>query len=49
MDLADVTISGVDRVSVEGLRHFGKLDRGSILRQVLSENEQEDDVSVTIW
>ena len=45
-----MTISGVDiRVSVEGLRHFGKLDRGSILRQVLSENEQEDAVSVTVW
>ena len=32
VDLADVTISGVDKARiVEDLKYFGKLDRGSIL------------------
>ena len=37
VDLADVTISGVDKVRiVEDLKYFGKLDRGSILSRVLA-------------
>ena len=37
VDLADVTISGVDKVRiVEGQKYFGKLDRGSILSRVLA-------------
>ena len=50
VDLADVTISGVDKVRiVEGLKYFGKLDRGSILSRVLAKIKKRDGVNVTDW